>query len=433
MSSRAGVDTKAGVFWRATKGGTTATRGGNAGKSRKFSVISAENDTGHPITTPTKSTPLIPVTEIKDGTQKSKPSVIEGDDNKQRRSPASLRNSWDSSHYRHRRHRRHCHIPIKKVQKPPPKTSDKEICFRIQSFWLPLKQPSAFIFLLETLKNRGFDFFGQRKKILAQCSIISRISHQMINALMISAVTHTTPMLSCANTQAEDYIRIDPSRLLHAKEISTISDYDLGGVGDLFKAPEPIIEQPLVTLDHMTPAMSVILCEEEAVSQEIKVTDPESLQNGDFPSNLFFKYKDILAKESSFPSEVLKFELPTTKDDIEENLHSPEKITKSASSISLSSVDGDQIRPSGVNSNEIELKKVHGMRRVFSEGYIKPQLIDHTTETRMQKLSRYRDKKTKRNFGRKIKYACRKVLADGQPRIRGRFAKTEETDILTRK
>ncbi|KAI3748090.1 hypothetical protein L6452_10950 [Arctium lappa] len=86
-----------------------------------------ENDTGHPIATPTKSTPLIPVTEIKDGTQKSKPSVIEGDDNKQRRSPASLRNSWDSSHYRHRRHRRHCHLPIKKVQKPPPETGDKEI------------------------------------------------------------------------------------------------------------------------------------------------------------------------------------------------------------------------------------------------------------------------------------------------------------------
>ncbi|KAI3862464.1 hypothetical protein MKX03_011552, partial [Papaver bracteatum] len=26
-------------------------------------------------------------------------------------------------------------------------------------------------------------------------------------------------------------------------------------------------------------------------------------------------------------------------------------------------------------------------------------------------------------------YACRKALADNQPRVRGRFAKTEETDI----
>lgn len=28
-----------------------------------------------------------------------------------------------------------------------------------------------------------------------------------------------------------------------------------------------------------------------------------------------------------------------------------------------------------------------------------------------------------------MQYACRKALADSQPRIRGRFAKTEEMDI----
>ena len=31
-----------------------------------------------------------------------------------------------------------------------------------------------------------------------------------------------------------------------------------------------------------------------------------------------------------------------------------------------------------------------------------------------------------RNFERKIKYSCRKVLADSRPRVRGRFAKNEE-------
>lgn len=51
-----------------------------------------------------------------------------------------------------------------------------------------------------------------------------------------------------------------------------------------------------------------------------------------------------------------------------------------------------------------------------------------TSEDRWEKLSRYWNKKSKRNFGRKIKYACRKALADSQPRIRGRFAKTEEVD-----
>lgn len=58
-----------------------------------------------------------------------------------------------------------------------------------------------------------------------------------------------------------------------------------------------------------------------------------------------------------------------------------------------------------------------------------PQIISCcTSEDRKEKLSRYRNKKTKRNFGRKIKYACRKALADSQPRIRGRFARTEELD-----
>ncbi|XP_056857886.1 LOW QUALITY PROTEIN: zinc finger protein HD1-like, partial [Raphanus sativus] len=83
----------------------------------------------------------------------------------------------------------------------------------------------------------------------------------------------------------------------------------------------------------------------------------------------------------------------------------------------------------------------NGMRRAFSEsdiqtlgtrnaGLVQSQLdrmiVSCTSEDRREKLSRYRDKKSRRNFGRKIKYACRKTLADSQPRIRGRFAKTEE-------
>ncbi|KAF3570614.1 hypothetical protein F2Q69_00060406 [Brassica cretica] len=48
-------------------------------------------------------------------------------------------------------------------------------------------------------------------------------------------------------------------------------------------------------------------------------------------------------------------------------------------------------------------------------------IVSCTSEDRREKLSRYRDKKSRRNFGRKIKYACRKTLADSQPRIRGRL------------
>ncbi|XP_010920297.3 uncharacterized protein [Elaeis guineensis] len=47
-------------------------------------------------------------------------------------------------------------------------------------------------------------------------------------------------------------------------------------------------------------------------------------------------------------------------------------------------------------------------------------------EERKEKIHRYMKKRNERNFSKKIKYACRKTLADSRPRIRGRFAKNDE-------
>ncbi|KAJ9555604.1 hypothetical protein OSB04_010218 [Centaurea solstitialis] len=49
-----------------------------------------------------------------------------------------------------------------------------------------------------------------------------------------------------------------------------------------------------------------------------------------------------------------------------------------------------------------------------------------TTEERKEKIHRYMKKRNQRNFSKKIKYACRKTLADSRPRVRGRFAKNDE-------
>ncbi|KAK1435394.1 hypothetical protein QVD17_01156 [Tagetes erecta] len=49
-----------------------------------------------------------------------------------------------------------------------------------------------------------------------------------------------------------------------------------------------------------------------------------------------------------------------------------------------------------------------------------------TTEERKEKIHRYLKKRNERNFSKKIKYACRKTLADSRPRVRGRFAKNDE-------
>ncbi|XP_071732612.1 uncharacterized protein [Rutidosis leptorrhynchoides] len=233
---------------------------------------------------------------------------------------------------------------------------------------------------------------------------------------------------------------------------SNVSDYDFGDEGDLFKAPELILDQPLTTLDPMTTAMSMISCGEDNItSQELNATDIESLQNEDFLNDVYHEYKDILEKrevETSPLSEVLNYKIPVKIDEsvtVKENVHPPGQIPKSMSSDCLSSVEwihGAQTKPGFLNITDVNFGNVNGMRRAFSEGDIKTlghgngshrnsslgqaQLMsEHTIEDRWQKLSRYRNKKTKRNFGRKIKYACRKALADSQPRIRGRFAKTE--------
>ncbi|KAG8499670.1 hypothetical protein CXB51_006352 [Gossypium anomalum] len=49
-----------------------------------------------------------------------------------------------------------------------------------------------------------------------------------------------------------------------------------------------------------------------------------------------------------------------------------------------------------------------------------------SVEQRKEKILRYMKKRNERNFSKKIKYACRKTLADSRPRVRGRFAKNDD-------
>eukprot|EP00898_Chlorokybus_atmophyticus_P003114 jgi/Chlat1/3803/Chrsp259S03930 len=52
-----------------------------------------------------------------------------------------------------------------------------------------------------------------------------------------------------------------------------------------------------------------------------------------------------------------------------------------------------------------------------------------TLEERNMRISRYRQKRTARNFHKKITYVCRKTLADSRPRVRGRFACNDEDNL----
>ncbi|KAI4382354.1 hypothetical protein MLD38_008328 [Melastoma candidum] len=54
--------------------------------------------------------------------------------------------------------------------------------------------------------------------------------------------------------------------------------------------------------------------------------------------------------------------------------------------------------------------------------------VPYSPEEKKERIERYRSKRTQRNFNKKIKYACRKTLADSRPRIRGRFARNDEIE-----
>ncbi|CAL4909895.1 unnamed protein product [Urochloa decumbens] len=258
---------------------------------------------------------------------------------------------------------------------------------------------------------------------------------------------------------------------------SLVSEYDLGGEGDLFKAPEVIIEEPLLSLDPVAAAISMMSGSESAMDQTIKDADIGTIQNDPLLSEVLYECEKELMEKSAIEetiSELLDVKIPMLQVEeiprqaeqvlIQAELPTMEKekptipecsLQKSVSSGCLNSADwmNGPVRPNFLDFQGLDFEVAFGLRRAYSEGDIQnlgantPRpaanganlqtscerlvtISDLKTEERKQKLSRYRKKKIKRNFGRKIKYACRKALADSQPRVRGRFAKIEECDLL---
>lgn len=157
----------------------------------------------------------------------------------------------------------------------------------------------------------------------------------------------------------------------------TITEYDLGGEGDLFKAPEPIIEEVIMGLDPL----SVAIGEDSILAQDPKVADIAALQNGPLLSEVFYEcQKDLLEKaavETSL-SEASEIKIPPMKIDESQStvnelpLDSP--FQKSVSAGCLSSVEwihGAALKPKFLEFSGLDLGAVYGMRRAFSEGDIK--------------------------------------------------------------
>ncbi|GAB2223560.1 hypothetical protein Droror1_Dr00017701 [Drosera rotundifolia] len=240
---------------------------------------------------------------------------------------------------------------------------------------------------------------------------------------------------------------------------SIVTEYDLGGEGDLFKAPEPIIEEPILSIDPVAAAISMMSCGDHVMPAEVlEVGDMEALQNGQRLSDVFYKCKkDVESAVLPLADAVLPHLYPMLPPLPQENvfrveddkLPSESSFQKSVSSgcpAEMECVKPLSARPSFLGFSEVNFEAAYRMKRSYSDGDIKtlgngnislvhsptiqPHLVTRScaSEDRMKKLTRYRNKKSRRNFRRKVKYACRKALAESQPRVRGRFAKTEETD-----
>ncbi|KAH7439540.1 hypothetical protein KP509_04G066000 [Ceratopteris richardii] len=76
-----------------------------------------------------------------------------------------------------------------------------------------------------------------------------------------------------------------------------------------------------------------------------------------------------------------------------------------------------------------EMKELSGVEMLADDNQqcgIVLNFRPYTREERVLRIDRYRRKRAARDFRKKIKYACRKTLADSRPRIKGRFAKMDE-------
>ncbi|KAG6480820.1 hypothetical protein ZIOFF_057407 [Zingiber officinale] len=152
-----------------------------------------------------------------------------------------------------------------------------------------------------------------------------------------------------------------------------ISEYVLGAELDLFKAPEILVEEPPLELDRTADVISV-LSPGHATTETIKA----AIQNA---NAAIAQMDEAVALEE----------------------HTEGSMQRSASSGCLCALEwfpNCTLGPDVLDFQGFDFETAFGLRRAFSEGDI--QNLGNISTSQ---------------------YACRKVLAENLPRVRGRFAK----------
>ncbi|RLN19941.1 uncharacterized protein C2845_PM02G12210 [Panicum miliaceum] len=104
--------------------------------------------------------------------------------------------------------------------------------------------------------------------------------------------------------------------------------------------------------------------------------------------------------------------------------HSPDADSAAAAQMAFGGNAGEMQMGGGMSPGRLPAGAAATEASSLEDASFKTAKI--SVEERREKIHRYIKKRNERNFSKKIKYACRKTLADSRPRVRGRFAKNDD-------
>lgn len=173
----------------------------------------------------------------------------------------------------------------------------------------------------------------------------------------------------------------------------SISDYDLGAEGDLFKAPEPVLEERILPmLNPLTTALSMISCGEDqnqSRNDDHTLTHTPSGGRNHIETTDHLLFSDVYydCKKDLLESTVIEDTFPELADikfpalDMGEDHHRPVDILdtvevplqKSVSHQCLATTNGGggTKSPNFVDFQEMDIGAAFRLRRAYSEGDIK--------------------------------------------------------------
>lgn len=262
-----------------------------------------------------------------------------------------------------------------------------------------------------------------------------------------------------ATTQNEVLVTEEDIALMQISLQDELLLYTCNGARDLPSSiTEPNPSPSLIATQVSSPSRNLTSSSAEVVVSDAKLVSISQSPEVCFPplSKRIQDFNDVPMIQDSNDVPMLGSEenmaVGNSNSPVSTYMESPHKIQRSFSSHALgqyslmhgkpslqfSEFQGLSMRPSFTPMRRVystgDIKSVQGFTVPFESNCIISEdkefrIGQYTVEERRERIHRYRKKRTERNFNKKIKYACRKSLADNQPRVRGRFAsKTRDVE-----